>query len=325
MNDEPFDSGEAPSFRVDESPQREQTPPLIALWGMSDAGKTYSALRLARGLVGPKGKIVLVDTENKRAKYYAGKFGGWAHLDMQPPFTPDRYIMALDTAIRAGADVVIFDSASHVWEGEGGVLEQADNVKGEGLNKWNKPKMAHKRMMNRLMRAPVPVIFCIRAKDKNIQTGKGKDAQIVNIGHVPICEKNFPYEMTIAVHMESGTRTPMDPIKAPDEISHIIKPGEFITEDMGAQLAEWLAGGVAIDQGALTLQSIARDVASMGTEPFRRHWQTLTTAERKKLKPIIPELQQIAKDADAAVPEDDDAHDTASDPFADQFTNKTAA
>lgn len=321
MDDEPFAGNDGAVFHIDDKPHREQTPPLIALWGFSDSGKTYSALRLARGLVGETGKIVLADTENKRAKYYAGKFGGWSHLDMQPPFTPERYVMALDAAIRAQADIVIFDSASHVWEGEGGIIDQADQVKTEGLHKWNKPKMAHKRMMNRLMRAPIPIIFCIRAKDKNVQVGKGKEAQIVNVGHVPICEKNFPFEMTFNVHMESGTRKPLDPIKAPEEIAHAIKPGEFITEDMGKVIAEWLAGGAPVDHAVLVAQATARDVATLGKEQFGRHWKTLSQAERKALKPILKELETLAKEADDAA---DDEPEEAGEPFADNFT-KTAA
>ncbi|MBF0186198.1 MAG: ATP-binding protein, partial [Magnetococcales bacterium] len=42
------------------------------MWGGSSSGKTYSALRLARGLVGPQGKIGVIDTENRRALFYAG-------------------------------------------------------------------------------------------------------------------------------------------------------------------------------------------------------------------------------------------------------------
>ena len=48
---EPFDGDDLPAFRATEA-IREAVPALIALWGFSDSGKTYSALRLARGLVG---------------------------------------------------------------------------------------------------------------------------------------------------------------------------------------------------------------------------------------------------------------------------------
>lgn len=317
---EPFD--DLPAFKATEA-IREAVPALIALWGFSDSGKTYSALRLARGLVGQKGKIAVIDTENKRAKLYAGLFGGWLHIDMQPPFTPARYVAAFDAAIKAGAGAVIVDSMSHVWEGEGGVLEQADNSSAKGLAKWKNPKMAYKRMTNALFRAPVHVIFCIRAKEKFVQQGAGQSATIASAGYVPICDNRFVYEMTVAAHMESGTRKPLDPVKAPDAIAHAIQPGHFIDEEAGRIIAEWLAGGAAVDHETEALQSSARSVATEGTVHFRDYWQTLTKKQRTSLKPILGELQEIATQAneEIAKTESEIANANAGpDPLDDPFT-----
>ena len=137
------------SFKIQES-VREAVPPLISLWSKSGGGKTYSALLLARGMVGPSGKIVVIDTENGRSKFYSDVSAPWFHLDLQPPFTPDKYKAAFEFSEKWGADVIIVDSGSHVWEGEGGVIDMADRNGGSGLQKWNAPKMAHKRMMNNL-------------------------------------------------------------------------------------------------------------------------------------------------------------------------------
>lgn len=296
MNNDPFANvDDAPSFKVVES-VREAVPALVCLWGLSDAGKTYSALRLARGLVGPKGKIVVIDTENKRAKFYAGLFGGWSHIDMQPPFTPQRYTAALNAAIQAGANVVIVDSMSHVWQGQGGVLDQADASTAKGLAKWKAPKMAYMRMMNGMLRAPVHVIFCVRAKEKFVQKGSGKDAEIVSAGLVPITDSRFIYEQTVAVFME-GHR-PSGAIKIPGEIAHAIAAGEYITEESGRLIAEWLAGGSPVDHTATALQASARDVATQGSVKFRDWWQSLTKAQKTSLKAIIPELKEIADQAD---------------------------
>lgn len=299
MND-PFESEDnAPQFTAVEA-VREAVPALIGLWGFSDSGKTYSALRLARGLVGPKGKIALIDTENRRAKFYAGLFGGWLHIDLQPPFTPARYMAAQDAALKAGANAIIVDSQSHVWEGEGGVLEQADNSKAKGLAKWKNPKMAYKRMTNALFRSPVHVIFCIRAKEKFVQTGSGKDATISSGGLVPICDSRFVYELTISAQMESGKHMPLGAVKAPAAIADAIKPGEFITEASGKAIADWLAGGVAVNHELNALQAAARDKAAQGSVVFRDWWATsVTKAMSPHLSPIIPELKTLANEADA--------------------------
>jgi len=333
MND-PFDDTSGPVFEVTEA-QREATPALIALWGFSDSGKTYSALRLARGLVGPDGKIVLIDTENRRAKFYAGLFGGWSHIDMQPPFTPARYQMAFTAAVDAGADVIIVDSQSHVWEGEGGVLDMAENAKSgrgkalQGLAKWRLPKMAYKRMTNALFRAPVNMIFCLRAKTKFVQDGSGENGSIIEAGQVPIADNRFIYEMTVAVHLESGTRTPISPVKAPNEIAHCIKPGEFITEQSGEIIAQWLAGGEAVDPERERWQRLAREQAGEGSVAFRDWWtNTVTKDARKYLDPIIGDLKQISGEADDEIARTDSdiVLANADDPLDDDYTpNQQAA
>lgn len=317
---DPFDGpSDAPAFTVVEA-VREAVPSLTAFWGFSDSGKTYSALRYARGLVGPQGKIVGIDTENKRMKFYAGMFGGFGHIDLQPPFTPHRYTAAVETAIRHGADAIIIDSASHVWQGEGGVLEQADATQATGLRKWQAPKTAYVRMVNRMLRSPVHMIFCLRAKEHYVQKGAGKQAEVVHMGQIPIFGAGFIYEMTVAVRMESGSRTPLT-VKAPDPIADVLPIGDYITEEHGARIAKWLAGGTPVDHELAELQASGRSVATQGTAKVRDWWQSLTKTQRKAMESMLPELRDLAATADneiaAAALRETDQHN---DPLADAFT-----
>ena len=308
---------------------RKGTPALIGLWGPSNSGKTYSALLIARGLVGPEGKIVLVDTENRRAELYATLAGGWHHIDFQPPFTPPRYMEAMADAEAAGADVIIMDSMSHVWEGEGGVLDMADagrSKKGEplqGIKKWQAPKMSYKRMMNALLRSRVHVIFCLRAKEKIMQIG----GEIVSGGPVPICEKNFIYEMTVASMLDEGHKPAM-PIKVPEDMAAVIQAGKLLTVETGKKIAEWVGGGVPVDHEAEALKRQGRDKAPQGTTVMRDWWQSLTKDERQTLKPILEELQLTARQADAARAEEaraESEHTNGSDdPLDDAFTTAPA-
>lgn len=325
-SDDPFSGPvDEPVFSVIEA-VREAVPALIGLWGFSDSGKTYSALSLARGMVGPKGKIVMIDTENRRAKYFSGMFGGFSIIDLQPPFTPQRYTAAVEAALKADADIIIIDSGSHVWQGEGGVLDQADRHPKEGLQKWKAPKTAYVRMINRMLRSPVHMIFCLRAKDHYVQKGVGKQASIEHLGQIPIFGKGFVYEMTIAVRMESGTRKPMDPIKAPDPIASIIKPGEYITEEHGAKIAAWLAGGTPVDHELAALQASARGVATEGTERMRDWWQkSLTRTQRAALESILPELRAMAAIADQDAEGNTTSAAEQADPLADAFTPEKQA
>ena len=98
--------------------RREQAPLLIGVAGPSGAGKTASALKLARGIVGGDEGIYLVDTEASRAKHYACAEGEepapfrfkFSHCDLTAPFSPDRYLEAITAAVSSGARVVIVDS-----------------------------------------------------------------------------------------------------------------------------------------------------------------------------------------------------------------------
>lgn len=314
---DPFDGRmDEPAFRVVEA-VREAVPSLTAFWGFSDSGKTYSALLYARGLVGPRGKIAVIDTENKRAKFYAGMFGGFGHIDLQPPFTPQRYTAAVEAAIHWGADAIIIDSASHVWQGEGGVLEQADARK-PGIGKWA-PKIPYTRMVYRLLRSPVHMIFCIRAKEHYVQNGHGKNAEIVHLGQVPIFGAGFIYEMTVAVRMESGTRKPLT-VKAPDPIANVIVQGEFVTEAMGTRVAAWLAGGTPVDHELTALQASARIAATAGSVKVRDWWEDLTKVQRKSLEPMLPELRDLAATADNEAAKLASQEEQQPDPLADAFT-----
>src|SRR5690242_16211194 len=89
---------------------RAAVKPLVGLFSESGCGKTYSSLLLARGLVGPTGKIVLIDSESRRGSLYADVLpGGYEVLDLEPPFSPARYSQALDAAEKSGAGIVVID------------------------------------------------------------------------------------------------------------------------------------------------------------------------------------------------------------------------
>jgi len=89
---------------------------LIQLFGGPRSGKTRTALRLARGMVGPQGKIGVLDTESGRARLHADKVpGGFVVGELTPPFTPLRYLEAIEEFVRYGVDILVVDSFSHCW------------------------------------------------------------------------------------------------------------------------------------------------------------------------------------------------------------------
>ena len=90
---------------------------LIQLYGPPRSGKTYTALRIARGMVGAKGRIGMLDTESGRARLYSDKVpGGFVVGELTPPYTPRRYLEAIEEFLHYGVDILVVDSFSHCWE-----------------------------------------------------------------------------------------------------------------------------------------------------------------------------------------------------------------
>ncbi|MDT2635888.1 hypothetical protein P7D40_13495, partial [Enterococcus dongliensis] len=138
-----------------EKAQREKIKIPILLSGVSGAGKTVSALFLAYGIISSMfpdlaeaeqwSKIGLIDTEHRRASLNANveisgqHIGHFEVVNIEEPFTIDRYEEAFYLLVNAGCEVIIIDSISHNWEGKGGVLEAVDSYGGK-FSDWKKVK-----------------------------------------------------------------------------------------------------------------------------------------------------------------------------------------
>lgn len=183
---------------------RHGVKPLICAYSESGCGKTMSALILARGFAGPSGKIVGIDSESGRMSLYAdvSPIGVYSTIDLDEPFSPSRYIEAIDAVENAGADIGIIDSGSHEWEGAGGVLDMAGEIeertKKAGLHCWRNPKLEHSKFVQRLLRSKIPWIVCLRAKYKSRQTkdGNGKTQIVKDDKTSPLQAEDFIFEAT---------------------------------------------------------------------------------------------------------------------------------
>ncbi|MGY8832331.1 MAG: AAA family ATPase, partial [Pseudomonadales bacterium] len=80
--------------------ERKQAKLRLALAGPSGAGKTYSALLIAKGI---GGKIAVLDTEKGSASLYSDLVD-FDVVDLTAPFTPERYIEVIAAAEAAGYD-----------------------------------------------------------------------------------------------------------------------------------------------------------------------------------------------------------------------------
>lgn len=231
---------------------RQGVKPLIGLYAESGAGKTYSALLLARGIAGPSGRIGMIDTESGRGSLYADVIpGGYEVMELSEPFSPMRYVEAITASENAGIDVLVIDSMSHSWEGIGGVLDMAgDNEANSGkagLHNWKKPKLEHNRLVLKLLQTRLIIICCIRAKYKSRQTKEnGKTVIVKDDFPSPIQADDFLFEMTCTALIHPNHTITLTKASHP-------ALGECFPEDgkeplaikHGELIAKWAASGTS--------------------------------------------------------------------------------
>lgn len=300
--------------------------PLIGLYGESNSGKTFSALLLARGIAGPTGKVIGVDTESHRMSLYADEIpGGFQVAEFEPPFSPTRYMEALDAAEEAGADVIVFDSFSHEWFGEGGVLDMAAENENRGmkaLSVWKTPKLHHARLVMRLLRSKTYVIICLRAKYKSRQSkGSSGKTEIVKDDHIsPEQDEGLLFEMT--AHCEMQTSDPgtirLTKWSVPDLAECFPQDGkEKLGIKHGELIAKWANSGgkrsgptivnsqqpddmvVAINDSTSTfeLTQLVEDANKIEDEVRKKHIKSLIMRKSKQLKFTWDDKSQSFTDA----------------------------
>lgn len=260
--------------------KREAVGLLIGLAGGTGSGKTFTALRLATGLANGK-PFALIDTEAGRAKHYADQFK-FDHGDLRAPFRPDAYADAIKAADDAGYPVIVVDSTSHVWAGDGGVLdwqeEELQRMAGDDYSKrervkmaaWIKPKVSHKHMMQKLLQVRAHLILCFRAEQK-IEMVK-QDGKLVIVqkqsltgldGWIPVCEKNLPFELTASFLLTADAPGIPKPIKLQQQHRPFFPLDKPITEQSGIALGEWARGGNVPEQ--ITLPAVKTALAAAQT------------------------------------------------------------
>lgn len=309
--------------------QRAHAKPLIGLYGESGSGKTYSALLLARGFVGPEGRICMIETESGRGEAYADpteypEIGGYDVVSMRDDFSPAAYGQAIKAVENAGVDALIIDSASHEWEGAGGVLAMAaQNQAGgkKGPIVWQQPKILHQReFMLRFMQTAIPlVILCMRAKYPMREVEiKGKKQWVRSEDLHPKQADDILYEMFIHGWLDMQHRLHVNRCTAKG-LQPVFITGQPLSLETGQQMKAWASGSAPPAKGNgkdRDLQAEAKEAAEQGADAFRAFWAGLSKADRTNLKPDVPRYKDIATKADSQPDEPED-------PFAEDQAEET--
>jgi hypothetical protein len=247
--------------------QRSQARLRLGLTGPSGGGKTWSSLLVAKGIVEAllagggvsgtiEGKIGLIDTERKSAQLYS-HLVPFDCIEMEAPYSVDRYLAALRQFEKAGYLVVVIDQVTHAWSGVGGLLEVAERLsKGQGQNSFNAWATAtpeYQRFVDGLLASPCHLICTMRQKTKweltEKQNASGRMVKSpTRIGLAPEMRAGFEYEFTtlLGLSVEGNVATCLK-----DRSQVFGEIGEAcgrLDESWGRRLTAWLTTGAVLTE-----------------------------------------------------------------------------
>lgn len=262
---------------------------VVALEAPPNAGKTYSACRLAKGMAEAQGKrFAVADTEGGRTLHLRNKFDFDVTM-IGPPHTPDAYLRVAQAAQAAGKGALVIDSFSNVWRGIGGVLHWADEElqayvdrqrefaesKGWKFNEdlaRNKgkqsslirPKTAFKFMMAGLLDLRMPIILSIRG-EVNYDAESKKEMFKAHM------QKGIGFDVTCRFRLMPDKKGVIDisdseKFKMEGDHAAIFKHGALLTEAHGAALEAW-SRNAAFDQQQSTGGSKAAALEQQKQQP----------------------------------------------------------
>lgn len=229
----------------------------VLLGGSSGSGKTYSALRLATGLAKKCGSgIAAIDTEAGRIRYYANEFD-FSDMQLTEPFTPEKYIEAINEAVSSGFKVLIIDSISHEWNY---CVDIHDKMPGNSWTNWSKVTPRHDAFMEKILQAPIHIIATVRGKDEYVLEEKNGKQTPKKVGLGFKQRDGVEYNYTATFNIAQDTHI----AEATKDNTHIFEGRyEVLTEKDGEALYDWANTG---EDFAFNISKAQQDIINLATE-----------------------------------------------------------
>jgi hypothetical protein len=235
----------------------------LAIAGPAGSGKTYSALAIGTKL---GEKVALIDTEHGSASKYADKFD-FDTLALTT-FSPERYVEAIKSAATEGYGVIIIDSLSHAWAGEGGALEIHDAATaktGNSYTAWRQVTPLHNQLVEAMLQSPAHVIATLRSKTAYSQEkDQGGKTVVRKVGLQPVQRDGMEYEFDVFLDMDAQNTGSVSKTRCPELTGRIFhKPGD----ELAAILKAWLSDGTVSVQHSANEQVSQGAVSVVASEP----------------------------------------------------------
>ena len=216
----------------------------LAITGPAGSGKTYGALTLAQGL---GGRIAMIDTENGSGDLYAD-LCDYDVETLAAPYSVQKYLAAIHEAEAEGYDVLIIDSLSHAWTGEGGLLDvhsqmTSESKSGNSYVAWRRITPMHNKLIETMLASSCHIIATMRSKTDyaQFQNDRGR-TEIRKVGLAPVQRDGMDYEFTVVfdLGMEHTVTVSKDRTRLFDHQVFTI------TQDTGRILKNWLESGAEV-------------------------------------------------------------------------------
>ena len=246
----------------------------LGLVGPAGSGKTYTALRVAKGL---GGKIAVIDTERGSASLYAGERGIDFDVIELETYEVQKFVDGIKAAVDGGYSVLVIDSLSHAWAGKGGILEFVDNAGkrnqgGGNFGAWREATPQHNRLVDAILGAPLHLICTLRSKVEYVVENVGGRNQVRKVGLQPVQRDGLEYEFTVVGDVTQDHDLVVTKTRAAFLKDAVIREAG---EDLGQQLAAWLSDGDPVPAKPVKVEPAKADPANV--EEIAGHIRTAKT------------------------------------------------
>lgn len=209
----------------------------MSLQGPCGSGKTYSSLLLAYGLCNDWSKIAVIDSENHSSELYS-HLGEYNVLQLSAPYTPEKYVQAIDACGQAGMLVIIIDSISHEWEY---VLEAHASLPGNSFTNWQKIGQRHKAFIQAILGSKAHIIVTTRTKQDYVLNERNGKMVPEKVGLKAVQREGLDYEFTLVfdLNMKNSATASKDRTGL-----FFGKPEQKLSIETGRDIYNWCNAGV---------------------------------------------------------------------------------
>jgi hypothetical protein len=261
----------------------------VGITAPSGHGKTFSSLRIARGLASSWDRVCLIDTEGSGDKYAGHReLGPYQVINLfesedDHRFSPERWIAAMKVAADAGMEVVILDSASHEWQW---CLEQKERIN-KSINDWKQITPHHNKFIRAILQCPMHVIVCTRRKVEYVLHEEGGRKRVEKAGMRSEMREGFEYELDVNIGLNRNHMATIEKDRA--GIFHG-RPEFIPSEAIGRELLAWSRAEELKPEA--DRQTVSSDSPISAADPRIKAWMEKRLAHLKINEGLWPVIMR---------------------------------